>query len=345
MSFPVCELAKLLERIAFLGWKGCLNLYFFFLLFFKPLIILSFVKARKVIMYSLKRNIIIFHLPMTASITRPLSLHCGDAFYYWRGKKRNKRRQRSQERFVLAHLAFCTRHSPCAPSLWLCPRTASARGHGQRPAAFRWSCRTSGWVRGRLPLLDRTTRRCTDAPDPFLSRSISLVPSGSWTASRKAAAPSPVPCCLHAGYPAPSPSPETLSWGARYWIIFTPFFPLLFLLWLWFSPCAGSPLKVPSRLLNLGRSLLQPVHASAHSTWRKRDRHKAQLAQVHLPHLQQHTLVPLLGGPTPPLRPIPKTSPGYTWLPSLKTVTWAFCFSILQFIRIKLRWKKKYIFT
>lgn len=87
------------------------------------------------------------------------------------------------------------------------------------PGASRWSCRISEWVRGRVPPPGPPRRLCIGVPGPCLSRSLSLCLSGSWTASRKAAAPSPVPCCLHAGYPTPSPSPQTLSWDSCHWII------------------------------------------------------------------------------------------------------------------------------
>lgn len=166
----------------------------------------------------------------------------------------------SKHLFFFPHLAYCTLHFPCGPSLWLCLQTAFVRGHGRRPGVSRWSCRISEWARGRLPPLGRPRRRCNDAPDPCLFRSISLGLSGSWTASRKAAAPSPVPCCLHAGYPTPSPSPTTLSWHARYWIISLFSLPLPFLLWLWFSSLTNFPFKIPSPLLNLSRSVHSVFH-------------------------------------------------------------------------------------
>lgn len=202
----------------------------------------------------------------------------------WILEKRSYSVSLTRKTFVLAHLACCTLHFPCGPSLWLCLRTASVTGHGQRPGVFRWSCRISEWVRGRLPPLGQPRRRCNGAPDPCLSRSISHGLSGSWTASRKAAAPSPVPCCLHAGYPTPSPSPPTLSWDACYWIISLfsppPLPPLVVILALY-----RFPLKVPSPLLNLSRSLLQSIQSSTHSTWRKRDGDEAQITLIHLLHL------------------------------------------------------------
>lgn len=154
------------------------------------------------------------------------------------------------------------------------------------PGASRWSCMISEWVRGKLPPPGQPRRLCIGVPDPRLSHSLSLCLSGSWTASRKAAAPSPVPCCLHAGYPTPSPSPQTLSWDNCHWII---------------SLASHPPLVVtavtifPSPLLNLCWSLLQFIQSSTNSTWRKRAeerKHRAQITLIHLLHLQKHTFIP-----------------------------------------------------
>lgn len=147
---------------------------------------------------------------------------------------------------MFSHLVGCTLHSPCGPSLWLFLQTTSVKGHGQRPGGFHWSCRTSGWGRGRLPPLGQLRSRCIGAPDWCLSRSIFLGLSGSWTASRKAAAPSPVPFCLHAGYPTPSPLPRTLSRGALTTGLFHSFFlPLPLLL---FTPPVAILVVSPPQL-------------------------------------------------------------------------------------------------
>lgn len=125
-----------------------------------------------------------------------------------------------------ANLAWCTLASPCVPSPWLCLQTAYVKGHDRRPEGSHWSYRISEWVRGRVPRPGQSRRRCNGAPDPCLFHSLSPGLSGSWTASRKAAAPSLFPCCLHAGYPTPSPLPPELSWDTHHWII-SPYFTLL----------------------------------------------------------------------------------------------------------------------
>lgn len=169
------------------------------------------------------------------------------------------------------HLAGRTQRPPCAPSLWLGRRTACVTGHGRRPAGSRWSCRTSAWARGRLLPRARLTRLCSGALDPCLARSTSRAPSGSWTASRKAAAPSPVPCCPHAGLPGSLPpfrrrrSPETLATGL---------FHSSSSSWLWFEPCVGilffPPLSslplFPTPLPRLSRSKLPAVQATRSSS-------------------------------------------------------------------------------
>lgn len=110
--------------------------------------------------------------------------------------------------WALADLVGCTLHFPCAPSPWLFLQTACVQGHGRMPGASRWSCRISEWALDRvLPLVQWLRKRqCNDALALGLSRSPALCLSGSWTACRKAAAPSPVPCCPHAAYPPPSTS-------------------------------------------------------------------------------------------------------------------------------------------
>lgn len=145
--------------------------------------------------------------------------------------------------WALADLVGCTLHFPCAPSPWLFLQTACVQGHGRMPGASRWSCRISEWALDRvLPLVQWLRKRqCNDALALGLSRSPALCLSGSWTACRKAAAPSPVPCCPHAAYPPPSTSvhlllfhhwssPEMLATGLFLSILFLPTSPLLLFL-------------------------------------------------------------------------------------------------------------------
>lgn len=109
-------------------------------------------------------------------------------------------------RFAFTDQAWCTLLSPCGPSPWLSLQTASGRGHGRRPAGSRWNCTISEWERDRLRCPGPWRKLCSAAPDPCLSHSLCPAPSGSWTASRKAAAPSPFPCCRHAGLSNSLPS-------------------------------------------------------------------------------------------------------------------------------------------
>lgn len=181
----------------------------------------------------------------------------------------NPEKSHRRTTFVLANLALCTLQFPYGPSPWLFLQRAFVKGHGQRPGASHWSCRISEWARGRLPRPGLMRRRCNGALDPCLSHSVSLGLSGSWTASRKAAAPSPFPCCLHAGYPTPLPFTTGTLLRHSPLDYFTALPPLLFLLWLWFSSCNRFPPKPSSPLLNLCRPLLQSIQPSSHSTWKR----------------------------------------------------------------------------
>lgn len=95
-------------------------------------------------------------------------------------------------------------------------------------------------------------------------------------------------------------SPETLATGLLHSFSPPPLPPLVVILVLY-----RFPLKLPSPLLNHCRSLLQSIQSSAHSTWRKRDRDKAQITLIHLLHLQKHTLIPSLTVPPPTSPPSP----------------------------------------
>lgn len=287
-------------------------------------------------MYSLKRNIIIFHLSMTASITRPLSLHCGDAFYYWRKKKGRKEGNDLRKGLfsltwpsvlgtLLVHHLFdsAPEQHPWGVMVKGLQRFAGAVGLlGGYAAGSLFSIGRRGGVPA-LPILF------------FLAVSLSF-PLALGQRAERPLLPHPFHAACMLGIPLPPlhqrRSPEALA-TVLYSLPSSPSSSS--------SGCDSHPVPV-SPQSPLPTSEPQPVTPSVRSRLRpfylekERQRQSSDNTSPSASSPKAHTY-PLLSGPTPPLLPIPETSPGYTWLPSLKTVTLPFCFSVLQFHCIKLR--------